>query len=239
MKTALCIIFLSVLLGCAAENKMVWRNPNKTEQEFYRDRAQCSSMAGFGGSSQVLPMGDSLSDYGYAMAASMQINENRQRIFNDCMMGQGWRLMNLSALSAIWNEKDQRAATECRQKRLNGELKNYAESAQCSNSRILEVHREAGDPNMDLMQLLCAYRFATAEREDNGEMTEPEANLATEGLLLRVGQEARWRSATGPQDDARRQAFEALLQGLGTTEKPIVCTPVRGTNTVIMSVTCQ
>jgi len=129
---------------------------------------------------------------------------------------------------ATMQEKEKRAMAECKQKRLNGELKGYAESAQCSNPLILEAHREAGDPNMDLTQLLCAYRLALAERNDKGEMTEAEAQVAMAELGVRVSQEVRQRATQQQaelhqesvdlqqQNNARMQAYGTLLQGLGT-----------------------
>jgi hypothetical protein len=129
---------------------------------------------------------------------------------------------------ATMQEKVNRAVAECRQKRLTGELKSYVESVQCSNPLILEAHEEAADPNMDLMQLYCAYRLALAERNDKGEMTEAEANVAMQELALRVSQEARQRARQQQaglrqqaidlqqQNNARMQAYGVLLQGLGT-----------------------
>jgi hypothetical protein len=128
----------------------------------------------------------------------------------------------------ILKEKVERASAECRQKRLNGELKSYVESVQCSNPLILQAYQEAGDPNMDLIQLLCAYREAVAERNDKGELTEAEGHVAIQELTLRVNQEARQRAAqqraesrqqamdVQQENNARMQAYGTLLQGLGT-----------------------
>ena len=152
---------------------------------------------------------------------------------------------------ATMHEKEKRAAVECRQKRLKGELKSHVESVQCSNPLMLEAHREAGDPNMDLMQLLCAYRLALAERNDKGEMTEAEAQVVVEKLGKRLSREARRRAtqqqaeqpeqaeAPKQRNDSRRQDYGALLQGLGASGKPIVCNPVRRANGVVVSFTCQ
>jgi membrane protease subunit (stomatin/prohibitin family) len=116
---------------------------------------------------------------------------------------------------------------------------------------MLEAHREAGDPNMDLMQLLCAYRLALAGRNDKGEMTEAETQIAMEKLGARLSQETQRRAAQQraeapqqaadpqQQNKARTPAYGALFKGLGTSGKPIVCTPVRGPNGVAVSFTCQ
>lgn len=130
---------------------------------------------------------------------------------------------------ALLEEQIKLATTECRQKRLNRNLKSYVESVRCSNPVILEAHQEAGDPNMDLIQLLCAYRMAVAELEDKGKLTEAEGNVAIEELVLRVSQEGLLRAMQQQaesrqqqamdlqqQNNARMQAYGTLLQGLGT-----------------------
>ena len=64
---------------------------------------------------------------------------------------------------AVMREKERSILAECELKRLRGELKTYAESTQCSNSVIIQIHQEAGDPAMNLVYLLTAYRLAIAE----------------------------------------------------------------------------
>ena len=125
-------------------------------------------------------------------------------------------------------EKINRANAECDQKKLNGELKTYVERTQCKNPVVIEAHREAGDPNMDLVYLTTAYRLALSERRDKNEISEGEAQVMWAELVSRVSQEVRQRTAQQQaeqrqqnldfqqQNTARMQAYGALLQGLGT-----------------------
>jgi hypothetical protein len=203
------------------------------------------------------------------------------------LAAQGQQQEQVRQSDAIMHEKAERAAVECEQKRLSGELKSHVESAQCSNPLLLEAYQ--GHPNLDLVQLLCAYRLAIAERNDKGEITEAEANVVMQELALRISKEVRQRAIQQQaelrqqraelrqqavdlqqQNNGRVQALGALLQGLGTWQsasriqmplapvspapqlnpnaflrsspawgRPIVCTPIRGANGVVMSVTCR
>jgi hypothetical protein len=70
------------------------------------------------------------------------------------------------------------AINECKAKRLAGELKTYVESAQCSNSRILQAFGRTNYRYMDLITLMTAKRAQIAERLDRGQITEADANMA-------------------------------------------------------------
>ena len=122
----------------------------------------------------------------------------------------------------VMREKEEMACAECKQK-----TSSFVESVQCSNPAILNAHRDAGDPYMDLMQLFAAHRIALAERLDKGEITEAEAGVAIQELIVRLNQERRQRDAQqrvelrqqaleAEQQNARMQAYGALFQELGT-----------------------
>jgi hypothetical protein len=70
------------------------------------------------------------------------------------------------------------AINECRAKRLSGELKTFAQSAQCSNTRIIAAFKKANYRYMDLVVLMTAKRAQIAERLDQRQMTEADANVA-------------------------------------------------------------
>ncbi|MDA9491182.1 hypothetical protein [Bradyrhizobium sp. CCBAU 11361] len=70
------------------------------------------------------------------------------------------------------------AISECRAKRLSGELKNFTASAQCSGPRIIEAFSNANYRYMDLVALMIAKRAQISEQLDRNEMSEADANVA-------------------------------------------------------------
>lgn len=92
------LAFLSIS-GCA--QNMQWAHSFKGQQEFYADRARCSSMSGAGQQNQVvLQQGDAglatgLTN-GMNIGSAMGANRARGQIFDDCMMGNGWYLVPAS-----------------------------------------------------------------------------------------------------------------------------------------------
>ncbi len=64
------------------------------------------------------------------------------------------------------------AEVECRNRRLSGELKSYAASAQCSNPSIIAAYQRAGYRYMDLIVSFTAKRLEIAEATDQGRLTE-------------------------------------------------------------------
>jgi hypothetical protein len=55
-------------------------------------------------------------------------------------------------------EKEKNILAECELKRLSGELKTYVASTGCSNRVIIQADQEAGDPAMNFIYLITAYR---------------------------------------------------------------------------------
>jgi len=118
---------------------------------------------------------------------------------------------------AVMQEKEKSILAECELKRLHGELKTYVASTECSNPVIIQAHKEAGDPAMNLVYLITAYRLAIAERIDKRILSEAEANLMWAQLISRVNTERLERDIAAEQQRARiAQSYEALLKGLGT-----------------------
>ena len=98
--------------------------------------------------------------------------------------GMGWiRTTGAEARRASQQQLAQRntevtaAIEECRAARMRGELKSYAEAAQCANVRIRAVNQSASYPFMDLVDLAAAVRLADAEKVDKHQMSEAEAAL--------------------------------------------------------------
>ena len=113
-------------------------------------------------------------------------------------------------------EKERSILAECELKRLRGELKTYAQSAQCSNPVIIQAHQDAGDPAMNLVYLFTAYRLAIADRIDRGALSQAEGNLMLAQLVSRINTERLQRDMAAAQQRARPGAsYESLLQGLG------------------------
>ena len=105
---------------------------------------------------------------------------------------------------------------ECEQRRVQGLLKTYVESAQCSNDKMRRVIQESGFPHMDIIDLLLASRLALSQRVDGGQLTEAEANLLLAELGIRLNSEIRYRNLAAYQaESARLAATGALLQGIG------------------------
>jgi hypothetical protein len=68
--------------------------------------------------------------------------------------------------------QSQMAQAECRNKRLSGDLKTYAASAQCSNPRIIAAYQRAGYRYMDLIVSYTAKRLEISEATDQSRLTE-------------------------------------------------------------------
>lgn len=91
------ILAAAVMTGCTT--KYAWENQYKNTQDFYRDRADCTTMSNSGPqrSNVWTPVSNQWSDNvgnnlnrGFENAAD---NQNRTNLFNDCMMGRGWSLV--------------------------------------------------------------------------------------------------------------------------------------------------
>ncbi len=83
------VVILSCLSsGCA---KKYWAHSGKSTQEFYRDSARCEAMSYSGGSSQMMTGGDHFAQ-GWNQAAAIDSSFASGRIYERCMMGEGWYL---------------------------------------------------------------------------------------------------------------------------------------------------
>jgi hypothetical protein len=137
-----------------------------------------------------------------------------------CQTSQQNLQMEQDAKVAVMQEKERGILAECELKRLNGELKTYVASTECSNPVIIRAHQDAGDPAMNLIYLITAYRLAIAERIDKHTLSEAEANLMLAQLISRVNTERLQRDIATAQWRARTaQTYEALLQGLGIWQR--------------------
>jgi len=98
------------------------------------------------------------------------------------------------------------AVAECNAKRLHGELKTYGASVQCSNPKIFAAYREAGDPNLDLLNVYLAARLVGAENIDRKRVTEAEYQLELAELESRLTKErcAAVPIVPGPGVEQRR-----------------------------------
>jgi hypothetical protein len=87
---------------------------------------------------------------------------------------------------------------------------------------IIQAHKEAGDPAMNLIYLITAYRLAMAERIDKRVLSEAEANLMLAQLISRVNTERLERDIAAERERTRNaQSYEALLKGLGTWQSSV------------------
>lgn len=93
------VLAAAVLSSACAGNQYEWHNIDKTMPEFYRDRAECASM------SNSVPnrsgvwanvsgqWSDNVASNLNRGLENMSDNQDRQRIFNDCMLGRGWAIV--------------------------------------------------------------------------------------------------------------------------------------------------
>lgn len=79
---------LSILPGCA---KKIWDHPSKNAQDFYRDSARCEAMSYAPGSGQAM-QGDTDFARGWNQMAAINAVSAGGRIYDSCMMGEGWYL---------------------------------------------------------------------------------------------------------------------------------------------------
>jgi hypothetical protein len=122
------------------------------------------------------------------------------------------------------------AIAECNEKRKRGELKTFKAAVECSNPKVYAAWKEAGDQNLDLLNVLLAARLVGAENVDRGRITESEYQLQLAELNARITEEKRRRSLTDAQaraslqtsqalsSAAQAQSAAALLQGLAALQ---------------------
>jgi hypothetical protein len=101
---------------------------------------------------------------------------------------------NYASMNAAMKEAKM-ALTECRAKRLNGELKTYLASAQCANPRIIRAFSAANYRYMDLISLFTAKRAVVAEKMDRKELTEIEAQAENTKIFSEIVEAEKRRDA--------------------------------------------
>ncbi len=124
------------------------------------------------------------------------------------------------------NSTAEAAIAECSEKRKRSELKTYRAAVECSNPRIHAAWKEAGDPNLDLLDVLLAARLVGAENVDKGKVTDAEYELQLAELNSRLNDERRRRSFANAEMQMRQaqtqaaqaQSAAALLQGLAALQ---------------------
>jgi hypothetical protein len=104
------------------------------------------------------------------------------------------------------------AVAECNAKRLHGELKTYGASVQCSNPKIFAAYREAGDPNLDLLNVYLAARLVGAENIDRKRVTEAEYQLQLAELESRLTKERQRRALAVADLEIKRAQAAAETQ---------------------------
>ena len=89
MKNIIAVILVSVAIsGCAQKQ---WYGSGMSQQQFYRDNSQCLAMSGSGNSNQIIQGNNSFAN-GYNQMGAMMAQSNSNRIYEQCMMGNGWWL---------------------------------------------------------------------------------------------------------------------------------------------------
>lgn len=95
MKNITMILILLLISACA---KKVWMHESKNQQEFYQDNSKCLSMSGSAGSTQILPSTDPFTK-GWNQGSAINAAGMRNDIYYQCMMGQGWQLVEDGTIS--------------------------------------------------------------------------------------------------------------------------------------------
>ena len=127
----------------------------------------------------------------------------------------GCGIMRAQEIEAAWERFDS-IASECREKRLRGDLPGFVASHECFRYRARHTLVAAGYPYMDLVDLWLAYGSALSKRMDAGEMTEADAELKAAELKSRINAEAMRRDLAYARAEAERAAaWGAKMQGLG------------------------
>lgn len=99
-------ISVVISLSSCAE-RLTWYHPARSNQEFYRDKAYCGSMASGGGATNTqiyAPTGTSRGFMGgftqtHNTMSAINAQNEIDEIFNDCMLGKGWILVDASKMS--------------------------------------------------------------------------------------------------------------------------------------------
>lgn len=76
------------LVGCSGK---VWRHPSRGVQDFHRDSAKCEVMGNSAGSAQIVYGGSPFAN-GWNQGTTTGSIIARKRIYNSCMVGEGWQL---------------------------------------------------------------------------------------------------------------------------------------------------
>lgn len=92
MKRRLLVLALAGLCCSGCANK-VWTHSSKSNLAFYQDSARCEAMANSAGGGQMMYGGSSFAN-GWNQGAAMGAATSRSRIYNNCMKGEGWYLVD-------------------------------------------------------------------------------------------------------------------------------------------------
>jgi hypothetical protein len=122
------------------------------------------------------------------------------------------------------------AVLECGERHKRGELKSFKAEVECSNPKVYSAWKAAGDPNLDLLNVLLAAKLVGAEKVDKGQVTLAEYQLQLAELNTRITEERRRRNfanadlqlreaeVSAQTQAAQAQSTAALLQGLAALQ---------------------
>jgi hypothetical protein len=119
---------------------------------------------------------------------------------------------------------------ECGDKHKRGEIKTFKAEVECSSPKVYAAWKDAGNPNLDLLNVLLAAKLVGAEKVDKGKITLAEYQLQLAELNTRITEEERRRSfanadlqlkeaqVSAETQAAQAQSTAALLQGLAALQ---------------------
>jgi hypothetical protein len=103
-------------------------------------------------------------------------------------------------------EQSRAAISECRERRLHGELPGYKASAQCSNPKIFAAWQAAHYPHMDLIVQWLNAREAASDQVDQHQLSPDQFEAQMGSLTVRLtAEEQRRRNGTLGGNDAEMQ----------------------------------
>lgn len=87
------ILLLIVAVSCTGCANKVWTHSSRSTQEFYRDSARCESMSNSAGNPQMMQGGSAFAN-GWNQGAAIGAAGASKRIYQNCMYGEGWYLVD-------------------------------------------------------------------------------------------------------------------------------------------------
>ena len=195
------LLFAAILScsGCGHSKHDVWVHPNKSDQEFYRDTARCETMANSAGNGNGYN-----NSRGAMVGSSIGSAISRNRIYSNCMMGEGWNEIEVrdneihkkaNPLDSKWQQIAKENNDRCDRE----EFKLLFEKSACSNKKFtLEQLSDKSTISETEKSIFSKYRLEQSESNNKlleairtlGGPKDKEYGLILERIYLKSDQSA-------------------------------------------------